>query len=82
MARISVPAQPARGAGQVVGDESVDQLDDAGPVVAAGHQVGGLLYGRQGVGHGHTALAEGEKSVVVLGVADADDIVRRKAQLG
>ena len=52
------------------------------PWSAAGHDVGPLLERGQGVGDGRRRSPHsGEEGVVVLGVADGDDVVRRQAQL-
>ncbi len=65
---------------EVVGQQLLDQLDDTAAVVAARDDVGAFLELGQGVGHGRRAPAQGEKGMIVLGVADADDAVRRQTQ--
>ena len=61
-------------------DELLDQLGHAGAVVRRSHPVGALLQRRASRSpprrRTRTAL---EERVVVLGVADADDVVRRQA---
>ena len=59
----------------------IDQLDDPPPRLCFVTNIGPLLERRQGVGHRGGAPAEAEERVVVLGVADADDVVRGEVQL-
>ena len=73
--------EPRRQLGEVVGEQRVDQLRHAGAVGPGRDEVGALLDGGQRVGDRHRALAQRQERVVVLGVADADDVVRRQAQL-
>ena len=54
---------------------------DAARLGRRGHPVGPLLERRQGVCDGDGSTRRGEKGVVVLGVADADGVVRREPQL-
>ncbi len=44
-------------------------------------QIDALLEGGQGVGDGNSAAADGQEGVIVLGVTDADDVVRRQLHL-
>ena len=67
-------------AGEVVGDQAVDQLDDGDTFGSASDQIGPLLEGGDAVSHGHTAFAGRDQGVVVLRVADRDDVVGRVAE--
>ena len=62
----------------VVGEQT-RQLDDAGAVIGD-HHVRLLFHRRQGVGDGDGAAAGAQEGLIVLGIADAHDIVQRQAQ--
>ena len=66
---------------QIGGDHHLDQLPNAGAILVPGHQVGGGLQHRHGVGDRNAALAEVQERVIVLGVADADHVVGRQTEL-
>ncbi len=76
-----VARQPVGARFQIVAHQLVDELDDAPAVLAGGDEIGALLQRRERVGDRHGAFAEAQKSVVVLRVADADDVVSRHLQL-
>ena len=65
---------------EVVREHAVDQFRDAGAVIAHHDDVGRVLDRRQSVGDRCGALAQSQESVVVLGVADADRVVRRQTE--
>ena len=58
----------------------VDEFPHAGPIRGAGHEVGLGDQRRDRVAHRHREAGEAEEGVVVLGVADADRIVRGHAE--
>lgn len=66
---------------EVRGEQAIDELRDAVAVIRAGHSVGLLAQRGHGVGHRDAALADREKRMVVLGVADPDDVVRGQPEL-
>ena len=66
---------------QIASDQHLDQLPNAGAMVALGHKVGSVLQHRQCVGYRNPALAEAQEGVIVLGVADADHVVGRQTEL-
>ena len=75
--------RPSRGSRsrKSAASQSLNQLPNAGAFVVPGHQVGGVLQHRHCVGHRNPALAEVQEGVIVLGVADADDVVCRQTEL-
>jgi hypothetical protein len=66
---------------QIVGQQSVDELDDSSSMIARGDQVAVLFHFGQGVfdSHGHAAAIQ--KRVVVFRVADADNPIAGDLQL-
>ena len=72
--------QPGDELDQVVEDVLLDELHDAARGRRARHEVGALAQCGDRVGDGHRALREGEERVVVLGIADADHVVRRQLE--
>ena len=76
-----VPRQAPREILEVVGEDPIDQLHDPPAAAVTDDEVGPLLEHRQRVGYGRRELAEAQECMVVLGVADADDVVRGEAQL-
>ena len=62
-------------------DDLIDQLDHAGAAAILRRAVGGLLERGQRVGNRNTVADGAQECVVVLGIADAHDVVRRKPQL-
>jgi len=60
----------------VVDEVLVDELDDALAVRGARDVVGALLERGNGVADRHATLGHGQEHVIVLGVADADGVVR------
>src|SRR5581483_1999092 len=57
-----------------------DQFANAGAVVSASDYVGALLERFQSISNGNRAFAHAQEGVVILGIADADYVVRREAQ--
>ena len=75
---------PGRGLhrlGQIAREQLFDQLPHTVPPGSAGHHVGFGLNAVQRVGDRDRAAAHGQERVVVLGVADADHVVRRQPAL-
>ena len=66
---------------QVGRDELGGELLDAGSSFAAQAEIGRVAQRGQRVADGRRSLAELQERVVVLGVADADDVVRRDLEL-
>ena len=72
----------AHDVGQITHEQVFDQLPDAVPPSYVGHQVGLDFDAVQRVRDRDRAAAHREKRVVVLGIADADHVVRRQTTLG
>ena len=66
------------GLGQIVVEQSTDQLGDARAACSRRYNLGVFLDHRQSVGDRDRTAAGAQKSVIVLGVADANDIERRQ----
>ena len=71
-----VPCQPRIQLREVGSNHLVDQLHHTGTVVRGCDEVCTRLDAVERIRDGNGALARGQKSVVVLGITDADDVMR------
>src|SRR5262245_47157131 len=63
---------------QIVLDQLGDQLGDTSAMVTLRDNIHALLEGRQSIGHGGRAFADGKERMIVLGVSDTDDVMWRQ----
>jgi hypothetical protein len=76
-----MPRQARRQLRQIGRDHPVDQLGDAGAVIGRRDEIHARLDAVERVGDRDGALARRQEGMVVLGVADADDVVRRQMEV-
>ena len=75
------PVPGRRDDASIAARDLLDQLDDPGAARAPEPDVGGILDHRQRIGDCRRASASPEEGMIVLGIADAHNIVRRQLQL-
>jgi hypothetical protein len=64
----------------LVSQQGVDRLDHARTMGGGRNYIGGFLHCWERVGNCHRAATRGQKGMVVLSIADGQDVKRRKLQ--